>query len=429
MRVKEEAERGMEKTGTSSAHRRGLSSAHGMRVTKRAIAGRRAAPSTPVPSWRVFNNHLYDGMTRPPPASARKLAATLWELQDLPLPASLSACLPSPNWLMSSPPDSRSPHSQPVSPPASHRHVKVDRQRHVPCALFTSGGTRKGEVEGHTMSQELLKVFSQIRLLEEQHNSSLSLTSALHSELMAAHARVRELEAPQRNARREAEGLVRQEKAAWKAKEKERVERVQAELEQERAARQRLEGVNRRLAKELLESQAATAQALQELEGERKARELMEEVCQELAQETGDDKAEAEEMKRESLKMKEELEEERRMLQMAEVWREERVQMKLGEAKLALEEKSAALDIMKDELESFLRAQHHNPDGGNSSHLRDAQVLHDVLNAISSFPASEYHVHPDSESSSVHEELRHKHDSPTRAEPPLYYAEGIPDAD
>jgi hypothetical protein len=125
MRVKEEAMGGMEKTGTSSAHRRGLSSAHGMRVTKRAIAGRRAAPSTPVPSWRVFNNHLYDGMTRPPPASARKLAATLWELQDLPLPASLSACLPSPNWLMSSPPDSRSPLSQPVSPPASLRHVKV----------------------------------------------------------------------------------------------------------------------------------------------------------------------------------------------------------------------------------------------------------------------------------------------------------------
>jgi hypothetical protein len=275
------------------------------------------------------------------------------------------------------------------------------------------------------MSQELLKVFSQIRLLEEQHNSSLSLTSALHSELMAAHARVRELEAPQRNARREAEGLVRQEKV----KEKERVRAVQAELEQERAARQRLEGVNRRLAKELLESQAATAQALQELEAERKARELMEEVCQELAQETGDDKAEAEEMKRESLKMKEELEEERRMLQMAEVWREARVQMKLGEAKLALEEKSAALDVMKDELESFLRAQHHNPDGGNSSHLRDAQVLHDVIHAISSFPASEYHAHPDSESSSVHEELRHKHDSPTRAEPPLYYAEGIPDAD
>lgn len=293
--------------------------------------------------------------------------------------------------------------------------------------------SQPGHSVSTTMSQELLKVFSQIRLLEEQHNSSLNLTSALHTELMAAHARVRELEAPQRNARREVESLVKkfsEEKMAWKVKEKEKikaaVQSVQEELEEERAVRQRLESANRRLTKELMEAQSATAKALQELENERKARQLMEEVCQELAQETGDDKAEVEEMKRESQKVREELEEERRMLQLAEVWREERVQMKLGEAKLALEEKSAALDVMKDELESFLRAQH----DGDDSHLRDAQVLHDVIHAISSFPTSEY-VHQDSESSSFQEELRLKqaaHDSETRGEP-LYYAEGIPDAD
>ncbi|KAG0564448.1 hypothetical protein KC19_8G111000 [Ceratodon purpureus] len=480
----------MQGMGTSSTQRRGLEStaaspsSHGMRVTKRAIVGRRAAPTTPVPSWRVFNNQLYDSMTRAPPASARKLAASLWELQDLPLPACLSACLHSPNWLPRDlprgSPDSGSPHSQPdhvLSPPGchpgSHRHVKtgtsrydygvsmqsqahlhkllskasnmesggmVDRQRHIPCALFTTG-TRKGEVEsqpGHTvsttMSQELLKVFSQIRLLEEQHNTSLSVTSALHGELVAAQARVRELEAPHRNARKEVETLLKKfsdEKMAWKAKEKEKikaaVQSVQEQLDDERAARQRLESANRRLTRELMEAQSATATALQELENERKARQLMEEVCQELAQETGDDKAEVEEMKRESQKVREELEEERRMLQLAEVWREERVQMKLGEAKLALEEKSAVLDVMTDELESFLRAQH---EGDDDSHLRDAQVLHEVIHAISSFPTGDY-IPQDSEPSSFQEERRLKqdaHESESRGEP-LYYAEGIPDAD
>lgn len=123
-------------------------------------------------------------------------------------------------------------------------------------------------------------------------------------------------------------------------------------------------------------------------------------MCHELAQETGEDKAEVEEMKRQSQKVREELEEERRMLQLAEVWREERVQMKLGEAKLALEEKTAALDVMKSELESFLRAP------GSSHSLREAQVLHNVINAISSREAAE-----------------------DPAPPNFYYAEGIPDAD
>lgn len=276
-----------------------------------------------------------------------------------------------------------------------------------------------------TMSQELLKVFSQIRLLEEQHNSSLNLTTALHTELMQAHARVRELELPQRNARREVESLVKkfsEEKMAWKVKEKEKikaaVQSVTEQLEEERAARHRLEIANRQLTKELIEAQSATTKALQELENERKARQLIEDVCHELAQETGEDKAEVEEMKRESQKVREELEEERRMLQLAEVWREERVQMKLGEAKLALEEKTAALDVMKSELESFLKAQ--QQDGASSSgcnpSFRDAQVLHDFISTISSFPTSEY-AHATTET-----------EADTGGEP-LYYAEGIPDAD
>ncbi|KAJ1422393.1 hypothetical protein SESBI_13017 [Sesbania bispinosa] len=78
---------------------------------------------------------------------------------------------------------------------------------------------------------------------------------------------------------------------------------------------------------------------MQDYEKERKARELVEEVCDELANEIGEDKAEVEVLKRESMKLREEVEEERRMLQMAEVWREEHVHMKLIDAKVALNEK------------------------------------------------------------------------------------------
>ncbi|CAD6236433.1 unnamed protein product [Miscanthus lutarioriparius] len=61
-------------------------------------------------------------------------------------------------------------------------------------------------------------------------------------------------------------------------------------------------------------------------EKERKARVLMEEVCDELAKEIAEDKAEVEAMRSESMKIRDELEEEKKMLQMAEVWREERAQ-------------------------------------------------------------------------------------------------------
>ncbi|CAH2040632.1 unnamed protein product [Thlaspi arvense] len=60
-------------------------------------------------------------------------------------------------------------------------------------------------------------------------------------------------------------------------------------------------------------------------------------------------------MKRESAKFREEVEKEREMLQLADVFREERVQMKLSEAKFEFEEKNAAVDKLKSELEAYLK--------------------------------------------------------------------------
>lgn len=83
----------------------------GLRVRRAILSGRRAGPSTPVPSWKLYENPFYDGVAAAAAAaaakqrglyrasagagvssgvaiSARTLAATLWELQE---PASLTA--------------------------------------------------------------------------------------------------------------------------------------------------------------------------------------------------------------------------------------------------------------------------------------------------------------------------------------------------
>jgi hypothetical protein len=82
-------------------------SSQGMRVKRVSKSSRRVAvgPSTPVPSWNAFSNQLNDSIAfaaataadvsvqtaaaagvRSTTISARKLAASLWELQDLPAP-------------------------------------------------------------------------------------------------------------------------------------------------------------------------------------------------------------------------------------------------------------------------------------------------------------------------------------------------------
>ena len=120
---------------------------------KRTVLGRRTgAPTTPAPRWKVLSDKLDQviaiaeksaGMVSPvvhPTPSARKLAASLLDLQDLPLSACFPACLYSPNWIPynSSPPRATpldcnsSPFSQPdyvFSPTSlksgSHGHPKV----------------------------------------------------------------------------------------------------------------------------------------------------------------------------------------------------------------------------------------------------------------------------------------------------------------
>ena len=221
-------------------------------------------------------------------------------------------------------------------------------------------GATKWDPVGWTTAVETKKIYGSLKLLDHQVNTA-SMISSLEAELECARARVHQLETERHSSKKKLEQFLRklsEEKAAWRSKEHEKIraimDEMRADFSRERKNRKRLEIVNSQLVNELADAKLSAKRYLQNFEKEKQARGLIEEVCDELAKELGEDKAEVEEMKRESLKFTEEVDEERKMLQMAEVWREERVQMKLVDAKVMLEEKYSQMNKLIGELESFL---------------------------------------------------------------------------
>lgn len=212
-------------------------------------------------------------------------------------------------------------------------------------------------------SDELQQSHSQLKCLDQQV-SAVSVVSALEAELEQARARIHELEIERQSSKKKVEHFLKkvsEERATWRSREHEKIRAsfsdIKADLSRERKNRRSLEIVNSKLVNDLANAKVSAKRYMQDYEKERKARELIEEVCDELAKEIGEDKAEVEALKRESLRLREEVDEERRMLQMAEVWREERVQMKLVDAKVALEERYSYMNNLVADLEVFLRSR------------------------------------------------------------------------
>lgn len=206
-------------------------------------------------------------------------------------------------------------------------------------------------------SKELLKIINRIWANADPPTSSMSLVSALHTELERARLQVNQLIQEQSSDQSEINYLIKcfaEEKAAWKNKEQAAIESIANELEVERKLRRRCENLNSKLGKELSETKASFVKVVKELENEKRAREIIEQVCNDLARDIGEDRAEVEELKRDSAKVQEEIEKEREMLQIADKLHEERVHTKLSEAKHQFEEKSSAVDKLRKQLESFL---------------------------------------------------------------------------
>ncbi|CAK9158989.1 unnamed protein product [Ilex paraguariensis] len=389
------------------------------RLKRAILVGKRGGSSTPVPTWKMnsrspsLQNEI--SMKNLPvkgggggkdllSVSARQLAATLWEINEVPPPNTKENLEEKRNKMkmrnrglvkhLDDP--SHSPVSERMDPSkgaghcrrasvASHKlqltdynlgglkslHnasiVEIEPQT---CGQTPSGctfgvKTRLKDVrDSLTTCKELVKVLNRICGPEHQHSTSLSLVSALKIELDRARLEVGKLIQEQGSNHKEIDFILKQfaeEKAAWKIKEQDKIHNalmsIARELEIEKKLRRQTERLNKKLGKELANTKAFLSKAVKDLESEKTAREILEQVCDELARGIGEDRTEVEELKKQSAKVREEVEKEREMLQLADLLREERVQMKLSEAKYQFEEKNEAVDKLRSELQSYLRTK------------------------------------------------------------------------
>ncbi|KAL0418342.1 UNVERIFIED_CONTAM: hypothetical protein Sradi_1247700 [Sesamum radiatum] len=173
--------------------------------------------------------------------------------------------------------------------------------------------------------------------------------------------------------RRDIDVLLKQfeeEKVVLEMEERDRIHSlvpsVARDFEMEKKLRRQTQKLNEKLGRELAETKASLSRATKDLESEKRAHQILEQVCDELARGIGEDRAEVEELKRQSQKVREEVEKEREMLQLADLLREERVQMKLSEAKYLFEEKNALVDKLTNEVEAYLKSKMGEEQGNGS---------------------------------------------------------------
>ncbi|KAK2644477.1 hypothetical protein Ddye_019672 [Dipteronia dyeriana] len=237
--------------------------------------------------------------------------------------------------------------------------------------------------------------YTHMKLLEGRV-TEVSVASALQAELMQARLQILQLENERRYSKMKFEHLMRklgEERKSRRSREHRKmiavIDGFKDELSKERKIRKKIEILNSKLVKKLADGESATKKLAEDYEKEKKGRELMEEVCNELAKKIGEDKVELDALNREAMKIREEVEEERRMLQLAEVWREERVHMKLVDAKLALEHKYRQLNKLVTDLESLLRS--------DIAELREAEPIIQAVKSVNIQDIKEFeYVHPKS---------------------------------
>ncbi|XP_076948320.1 uncharacterized protein LOC143620516 [Bidens hawaiensis] len=418
--------------------RRTRNSGAGVRLKKDVIpaAGKRGSrPETPLLRWKFVEGKEEDDgevesekqsdsgrksgrKTKRKDVSARKLAAGLWRLQ---LPGvrvtgggEVGNVAKNNGFVLQPTIDHSGIHS-----PARHNRKSFDsRLKEVPQSPTSVTGSRNkflhkleptfhfsnSAMEGATKwdpctwkaSEDIKRIYSDSKHLEQV--GMMSMVSGLESELETARARINDLETERRASKKKLEQFLKklnEERAAWRAREHEKIRAViddiKTELNRERKNRQRMEIVNSKLVSELADAKLSAKRYMQDYEKERKARELTEEVCDELAKEIGEDKAEIEVLKRESMKMREEVDDERKMLQMAEVWREERVQMKLVDAKVALEEKYSQMNKLVKDVEAFLNSKRLDLD---VEEVKRAETLKQFVESVSIQEISDFNYEP-----------------------------------
>ncbi|XP_076924417.1 uncharacterized protein LOC143586842 [Bidens hawaiensis] len=204
-----------------------------------------------------------------------------------------------------------------------------------------------------TVSKEILKLLAHMWTNDTDHTSnhpsSISLASTLNHELNKARSHVNKLIQEQRS-----------NQSAHKSEEQDKirfaVKTISRELETERKLRRQAERMNKKLGRELANTKSSLAKATQEAESEKQVTEVLDRLCQKMVHNIEEHRVELEELKKESERVRAEIEEEREMLRVADMLREERVHMKLIDAKHEYEDKHKQVDILARELEEILEA-------------------------------------------------------------------------
>ncbi|TYJ12917.1 hypothetical protein E1A91_A10G013900v1 [Gossypium mustelinum] len=344
---------------------------------------RGGAPSTPLRYWTFHNNNEknkhawfssvpgagdesnFSGGGHVVELSARKLAAGLWWLRSL---------------------------RYGIGGGFSTRRRSSDRSHFGHSKSLKEGASRcsKASIEAYYFT-------SHMRLLEDQVKT-MSFVSALQAELVQARLYIHDLEYEVRSSRNRVKYLARKlgvERRSRENKEHDKIfaliDDLKVQLSRERKKLQKMDVINSQLVNELAEAKLSAMQSVQKHEDERRTRKLLEEVCHELARKIGESEAEVEAMRIEMMEIREEVEEERNMLQVAEVLREERVQMKLFDAKLALESKYSQLNKLITVLETFLRSRSTSLD---IRELKKAELIEQAVKAVSIQNMEEFSYEP-----------------------------------
>ncbi|KAM7525232.1 hypothetical protein LguiA_015134 [Lonicera macranthoides] len=205
--------------------------------------------------------------------------------------------------------------------------------------------------------------------------------SALQAQLILAQTRIHKLETDRRSLKKKVLHLLRElvERTSWAKKEHRKVHILVDELNTERRDCERRKNFNSKLLDDLTDATLVAKEFMLRYEKEQKKTDLLDKVCYEQAKKIEEGKTEVEALKKESARIHEEIEEERKMLQMAEAWREERVQMKMFDAKLILEEKYRQMNNLVADLEAFLSSREVNL---GMIEMSEPEVIREAANSV-----------------------------------------------
>ncbi|GER27172.1 hypothetical protein STAS_02851 [Striga asiatica] len=401
--------RGCSSSSSSSLHKK-------CRLKRAFVVGKKTGSSTPVPKWKSMGSPENDGPLKLLAASnggqraeeglsvsARKLAATLWEIDGLLKKgensseevcevgffrkeknfehSKLGSKALALNDLISYKVGSHRRRASAGSHKTMHTdcHLGVGNSIHDCLVENPARSPYKNRLKdihnGLMTSKELLKVMARVSRLDHHNSTGLSLFSALKFEVDRAFSHVVKLSQEQKQKQTDIEALCKhfqeEKKSLWN-KLRQQQDKTRMELDKEKKYRLQTERLNTKLGRDLSETKELLLKANKELEGEKRARLMLERVCDELAREV-------EELKRQSGRVCEEIEKEREMFQLADILREERVRMKLSEAKYQFEEKNAIVDKLRGELESYLNKSKKCEENGSSPRYDKIKELEKYL--------------------------------------------------